>query len=316
MNKIYGLNIDALRLCYEVTEPNNINIIKDKEIGEEIDFLYFYLRRIEGKNFKYVYEIRYNDMGKDKLFGELRLGINDNKEESNTHQNGYKKAWISISNRVLYSDENFYLDNIEDNIGIKLHNITTLDLCLDMSIDIARLIRRLIRNPQVTTLLNGKRITNRKEDRPEITYTFSGNMDKDKYLTVNIKQKKAIKDKSKGSTLIAYNKKAEIANSSDKTYINSHYNNPAKLHRLEVHLNNGEVKEYLDRTKQELSFYSLVDDKFLLKLFDQTLNSLIRFEYRGKKLDWVDLLTGVITTTPGRDCISKLTCSKRIRKVA
>ena len=29
MNKIYGLNIDALRLCYEVTEPNNINIIKD-----------------------------------------------------------------------------------------------------------------------------------------------------------------------------------------------------------------------------------------------------------------------------------------------
>lgn len=91
MNKIYGLNIDALRLCYEVTEPNNINIIKDKEIGEEIDFLYFYLRRVEGKHFKFVYEIRYNDMGKDKLFGELRLGINDNKEESNTHQNGYKK---------------------------------------------------------------------------------------------------------------------------------------------------------------------------------------------------------------------------------
>ena len=316
MNKIYGLNIDALRLCYEVTAPNNINVIKDKEIGEEIDFLYFYLRRIEGKHFKFVYEIRYNDMGKDKLFGELRLGINDNKEESNTHQNGYKKAWISISNRVLYSDEIYYLDFIEDNLGLKLHNITTLDLCLDMSIDIARLIRRLIRNPQVTTLLNGKRITNRKEDRPEITYTFSGNMDKDKYLTVNIKQKKAIKDKSKGSTLIAYNKKAEIANSSDKTYINSHYNNPAKLHRLEVHLNNDEVKEYLNRTKQELSFYSLVDNKFLLRLFDQTLNSLIRFEYNGKKLDWVDLLTGVITTTPGRDCISKLTCSKRIRKVA
>ena len=190
MNKIYGLNIDALRLCYEVTEPNNINVIKDKEIGEEIDFLYFYLRRIEGKHFKFVYEIRYNDMGKDKLFGELRLGINDNKEESNTHQNGYKKAWINISNRVLYSDEIYYLDFIESNLGLELHNITTLDLCLDMSNDIARLIRKLIRNPQITTLLNGKRITNRKEDRPEITYTFSGNMDKDKYLTVNIKQNK------------------------------------------------------------------------------------------------------------------------------
>ena len=118
-------------------------------------------------------------MGKDKLFGELRLGINDNKEESNTHPNGYRKAWISISNRVLYSNEIYYLDFIEDNLGLELHNITTLDLCLDMSNDIARLIRKLIRNPQITTFLNGKRITNRKEDRPEITYTFSGNMDKD-----------------------------------------------------------------------------------------------------------------------------------------
>ena len=89
MNKIYGLNIDALRLCYEVTEPNNINIIKDKEIGEEIDFMYFYLRRIQGKHFKFVYEIRYNDMGKDKLFGELRLGINDDGRDLPKVRYGY-----------------------------------------------------------------------------------------------------------------------------------------------------------------------------------------------------------------------------------
>ncbi len=105
MNKIYGLNIDMLRLCYEIKEPNNINIIRTREIGEEVDFLYFYLRRIEGKHFKFVYEIRYNDLGIDKLFGELRLGINDDKEDSNFHSNGYAKAWISVSNRVLYSDE-------------------------------------------------------------------------------------------------------------------------------------------------------------------------------------------------------------------
>lgn len=178
MNKVYGLNIDMLRLCYEIKEPYNINIIKTKEVGEEIDFMYFYLRRIQGKHFKFVYEIRYDDMGKDKLFGELRLGINDDEEASNIHTNGYNKAWISISNRVLYTDEIYYLDFIESNLGLELHNITTLDLCLDMSIDIARLIRRLIRNPQITTILNGKRIIDRKQDRPEITYTSSGNMDR------------------------------------------------------------------------------------------------------------------------------------------
>ncbi|RGR04618.1 hypothetical protein DWW29_01800 [Bacteroides fragilis] len=206
------------------------------------------------------------------------------------HTNGYNKAWISISNRVLYTDEIYYLDFIESNLGLELHNITTLDLCLDMSIDIARLIRRLIRNPQITTILNGKRIIDRKQDRPEITYTSSGNMDKDKYLTVNIKQKKAIKDKSKGSTLIAYNKKTEIANSSDKRYIDDYYNNPSKLHRLEVHLNNEEIRDYITKNRHELSFYSLIDKKFLSRLFGYTLNSLIRFEKEEKPIDWANLL--------------------------
>lgn len=315
MNKIYGLNIDALRLCYEITDPHNIDIVRASDIGEEVDFMYFYLRRIEGKHFKFVYEIRYNDAGINKLFGELRLGINDDKEENNRHTNGLSKAWISIDNRVLYSDEIYYLEFIENNLGLELHNITTLDLCLDLSNDIARMIRKLIRNNKITTFLNGKEVLDRSQDRPEITYISSGNMDRDKYLTVCVKQRKAMKDKSRGSTLTAYNKKAEIANSSSKKYIEEFYGNPDKLYRLEVHLNNDEVKEYLNRTRQELSFYSLVDVKFLLRLFDQTLNSLIRFEHEGKKLDWDDLLLGVITTTPGNNFVPKLIHSKRARKV-
>ncbi|BAD47273.1 hypothetical protein [Bacteroides fragilis] len=219
------------------------------------------------------------------------------------------KAWISISNRVLYTDEIYYLDFIESNLGLELHNITTLDLCLDMSIDIARLMRRLIRNPQITTILNGKRIIDRKQDRPEITYTSSGNMDKDKYLTVNIKQKKAIKDKSKGSTLIAYDKKTEIANSSDKRYIDDYYDNPSKLHRLEVHLNNEEIKDYITRTRHELSFYSLIDKKFLSKLFGYTLNSLIRFEKEEKPIDWADLLSEGYNTPPANGNTPTLTSS-------
>lgn len=316
MNKIYGLNIDMLRLCYEIKEPNNINIIRTRDIGEEVDFYYFYLRRIEGKHFKFVYEIRYYDLGIDKLFGELKLGINDDKEDSNLHSNGYAKAWISVSNRVLYTDEIYYLDFIVNNLGLELHNITALDLCLDLSCDVARMIRSLIRNKNVTTFLNTKEIQDRSQDRPEITYITSGNMNKDKYLTVCIKQKKAIKDKSRGTTLTAYDKIAEIANSSGKKYIEEFYGNPDKLYRLEVHLNNDEVKEYLDRTRQELSFYSLVDFKFLLKLFAQTLNSLIRFEYQGKKLDWGDLFLGVITTTPGKGSVLRLTSSRRTKNVA
>ncbi|MDL2213903.1 hypothetical protein LJC72_11610 [Bacteroides sp. OttesenSCG-928-D19] len=298
MNKIYGLNLDALRLCYEIKEPYNLHYIKNKEIGETIDFFDFYLLRIDGKYYEYVYQIRYNDLGENKLFGELRFGLSKDNEDANKHSNGNRKAWISLANRVLYNNELYYLDHIAYNLGLKLHNITALDLCLDMSTDIARQIKKLMRNQDITTILNGKQIFNRKEDRPEITYVYSGDMDRDKYLTVNIKQKKAIKDKSKGTTLLAYNKKAEINNSSGKDYIKNLYQNPSKLHRLEIHLNNEDIKRYMDNNGTELSFYTFVDMDFLFKLFLHSLRSILRFRIGIKEISWIDILTGDITTSP------------------
>lgn len=85
-------------------------------------------------------------------------------------------------------------------------------------------------------------------------------------------------------------KKTEIANSSDKRYIDDYYNNPSKLHRLEVHLNNEEIRDYITKNRHELSFYSLIDKKFLSRLFGYTLNSLIRFEKEEKPIDWANLL--------------------------
>ena len=299
MNKIHGFHIDMLRLCFEIIEPAIFDYLATLEPVEKADFYDFYLRRIEGKHFEYVFEIRYDDLGEDKLFGELRFGINKNEDEANTHTNGKRKAWISIANWVLYTTEEIhYLEYIADVLHLELHNITSLDLCLDMSMNIARYLRRLIRCKDMTVILNGKRVTDRKADRPEIIYTMSGNLDRDKYLTVNIKQKKAIKDKSRGSTLAAYDKRAEIANSSSKEYISDLYGWPSKLHRLEVHLNNDEIKDYFNKTGEELNIGTIFNQQFLFRLFFSTLESLIRFERGGKKLDWWAVLEGGITTTP------------------
>lgn len=299
MNKIHGFHIDMLRLCFEITEPAIFDYLSTLEPAEKADFYDFYLERIEGKHFEYVFNIRYDDLGEDKLFGELRFGINKNEDEANTHTNGTRKAWISISNRVLYSTEEMhYLEYIADVLHLELHNITSLDLCLDMSMNIARYLKRLIRCKDLGVILNGKRIKDRKEDRPEIIYTMSGNLDRDKYLTVNIKEKKAIKDKSRGRTLAAYDKRAEIANSSSKEYISDLYGCPSKLHRLEVHLNNDELKDYFNRTREELNINTIFNENFLFRLFYSTLESLIRFEKDGKKIDWWAVLEGGITTTP------------------
>lgn len=302
MNKIHGFQIDMLRLCFEVENPELLDHFATFNVGERIDLYYFYLLRVEGKHFEYVFQIRYDELGDDRLFGELKFGLNNNDDDANTHINGRRKAWISVDNRVLYTEDEFhYLDYISEVLCLELHNITSLDLCLDMTMNIARYLKRLIRYKDFEVILNGKRIEDRKEDRPEITYTMSGNLDRDKYLTLNIKQKKAIKDKSRGSTLSAYDKRAEIANSSDKNYIIDLYGQPNKIHRLEVHLNNNEIKDYFTKTNEELNIGTLYNQHFLFNLFYYTLGTLIRFEKHGKIVEWWDILDGVITTTPAKD---------------
>lgn len=204
-----------------------------------------------------------------------------------------RKVWLSVNNRVLYTDELYYIDFISDMLGLELHNITSLDICLDMSKNIPQYLRRLIKDKSLCVILNGKSIKDRQADRPEIIYIRSGNLNKEKYLTVNIKEKKAINDKSKGRTLTAYNKLAEIANSSGKNYINDKYKQPPKIYRLEVHLNNEEIKNYIERTRTELNINTIFNINFIYSLYIDTLNHIIRFEHEGKKSRGKISLTGL-----------------------
>ncbi|MDH6343171.1 hypothetical protein M2480_001797 [Parabacteroides sp. PFB2-12] len=314
MSKIYGLHIDALRLCYEVVEPFHIEALKQVEVGETYDeFETFYLLRIAGKHFDYVYQVRYNEFGENLLFGELRLGINKDAEANNIHTNGCVKAWINVSNRVLYNDEIHYLDFITCCLGLEVHNITCLDICADVSVNVARRLKRLIRNKNITTILNGCVVRDRSVDRPEITFQTSGDMDRDKYLTTMIKQRKAIRDKSRGTTIVAYDKRAEILNSSKKSYILDCYDNPTSLYRVEVHLNNDEVKDYLkSHVKDEhFHYYSLIfNEELLWKIFSYHLHGIIYFKDGNRKIDWADILLGDITTTPAKQVPQRVKAEK------
>ena len=161
-------------------------------------------------------------------------------------------------------------------------------------------MRQLIKNKSVATILNGSKIKNRDEDRPEISYTTSGSLNKDnKYMTVNLKQRNAMKDKSRGVTITTYDKLAEISNSSGKDYILDFYGNPTKLFRTEVHLNNAEIKDYLEGRGLSLNYYML--DEVLLEecssitLIALSASSRTRRKFYGN-ISW-DVLDRVITTT-------------------
>ena len=79
-------------------------------------------------------------------------------------------------------------------------------------------------------------------------------------------------------------------NSSNSRYINEFYGNPKRLYRLEVHLNNEEIKAYcrLLNIQQDLSM--LKDRSLLTNMFYYHLSSVIRFTKGRKKLPWKDII--------------------------
>lgn len=280
---------DAMTVCCEVENSVLFDKISALEYGEVMEFFNFDLTRVDGRYYKNIYTIRYYEQGEEKTFGQLKFGLNNGSLENNTFESGKPKAWLTLSNRGLYESDLYYMGFICEELHLNVHNYTSVDLALDTPFDVSRTLYRLYRNKEVTTILNGKRITNRDEDRPEISRSLSGSLNKDKYQTIYVKQRNAIHDKSKGVSLKTYDKMAEIRNSSDKEYILEYYAHPKKLFRTEVHLNNEQIRDYLAKRNIDLNPY-MMDWSVLEDMFFHHLNSLIRFERGREKILWEDLL--------------------------
>ena len=285
------IQIDALTICYEDVHPYYYEQLSTLNYGECLDMDEFRLYRIEGRYFDNVYAIRLWNGTRDIEWGYLKFNLARGDEQSNTHTSGNRKVWFRLNNETLYSDDWHYLTYIEQRLGLEFHNVTNLDLCLDTPFSVSPLVKAYLHNKDVTTILNGKRVTDRDEDRPEISYTFSGSLNKqDKYKTVNIKQRNALKDKSKGITVLTYDKVAEISNASDKQYILDYYGNPKRLYRTEVHLNAEDIKNYIEHRGIQYTPLILVDEAILEDMFFHFLGSVIRFQSRKIDVSWEHLL--------------------------
>ncbi len=285
------IQIDALTMCYEVLNTYYYEQLRQLNLDESIDLNEFQLTRTTGRYYDNVYNIQAWNGEKTILFGQMKFSLANGNEESNTHKNGLRKIWLSLNNETLYTQDFHFLTYIEQKLGLVFHNVTSLDLCLDTPFSVSPLIKAYLHNKDITTILNGKRIIDRDEDRTEISYTFSGSLNKqDKYKTVNIKQRNAIRDKSKGITVLTYDKVAEIGNASDKQYILDHYGNPPRLYRTEVHLNAEDIKNYVERIGIQYTPLILFDEAVLESMFFHFLGSVIRFQSRKYDVSWEHLL--------------------------
>jgi hypothetical protein len=183
------------------------------------------------------------------------------------------------------------MQSVVTSLQLKLHNITSIDLCLDTPFRISTILRRFLRDKETTVYLNGK-TKNKKEDRPEIDYKFSGTLERfNKYQTIYIKQLKAAKKgKREGIVITTYDKKAEIISYSKKDYILDYYGNPKTLYRTELHLNNEDVMKYIGSNGIDFSLGIITDQTLREAMYFHYLSRVLRFKQGKKELTWQMIL--------------------------
>lgn len=275
--------IDELRLCYTADSIllDDLSKLKNREWKDFGDFSLF---RTVSRHFKYGFDVLYNlhPTGRKKV-ATLRFGHHSEQEQS-------FYVYYRLENEVLYDHLTFDITmKFPELLGITFKHITSIDLARDYRFDVVKRIRKIARDEAVKVIVNYKTI-DKSKDMSEGMFIFPLNFKKLSNPTISIKQVKAVKDKSKGLTLCAYNKSREIEIKSHKDYIKEFYGNPKSLYRLEVHQNNVEIKDFCEKNGIVQDASLITDQQFLDAMYDAHLSSLLRFTKGRTKLNWRDIL--------------------------
>lgn len=274
--------IDALRLCY-VAEPSLLQELSSFNIKTSRKFGDFTLTRVAADRFEFFFIIYLNAEESREEIGSLKFG------RYGAADSLY--VYYQVQNEILY--DRGLLDQalrFPDLLGLYFNNFTAIDIALDHKKNFSAIIKRMMRNEKVTTILNGKAIKDRKELIKGVSFDYASSLSRLHCPTITIKQAKAARNKSKGITIQSYDKKAEIETQSGKEYILNQYGNPQHLFRLEVRLSYANLKGYFSRLGESQTIAALFDTDVLADLFFSSLASVLRFSRGRKPLAWQEIL--------------------------
>lgn len=285
--------IDELRLCYSA-DPTLIEELSNIDFEEWINFSPFSLKRCVSRQFKYSFDTFLNDdnINPTKV-ATLRYGHLNEKEPSSL-------IYYRIENEVLYNKEKLITTlTLPDMLGMIFQHITSIDLAQDNKYNILQRIRKIAKDPKIKVIKHGK-VTDKTKDIQEGTINYTLNFTRLSSPSLTLKQAKAQKDKTRGLTLCAYNKRTEIEAKSHKYYILDFYGNPKTLHRLEVHQNNNEIKDYCKTHNITQTINLIFNQQFLDNMYYTHLASILRFTRGRTPLKWHEILHPqvMITTIP------------------
>lgn len=272
--------IDELRICY-LANNADIHRFENVEVGGHIEIGDFSFYRILNDRFRYCFDIlMFNEQ-----VAQLKFGHYTDNEDEAIH------AYFKVMNPIFYNPKLLQtVLKLPDTLGFIINNITSIDIAFDACFNIPSLVKKMMRDAEVTTIINGKAVQDRKKILSEIYFEYSTNLERLKHPTITIKQRKAQRYKNAGIVVQTYDKLAEIENSSDKQYILDYYQKPKRLYRMEVRLPYQELKDYFGNRSISPTTDMLLDSNTLKAVFLYHLSSVIRFTRNREKIRWTDLL--------------------------
>lgn len=274
------IQIDELKICY-TAETEYLNGLMSIEIGSYLEIHGYRFHRIVSDRFRYYYEV-WDD---DEQVAQLKFGLYTDLSETKHF------VYVKVSNHVLYKPEQLKRTlELPDKMGFVFNNYTAIDLAIDSNVNFTSLIKRMIRNKAIITIINGKAVKDRKQVLQGVSFQYSTSLDRLKHASVTIKQKKAISNKKNGIVVQAYDKKAEVEQNSDKRYILDFYGQPKRLYRLEVRLHYQELKDYFSKANIVPEIETMSNQELLHDMFFYHLAAVLRFTQKRKKLDWPTLI--------------------------
>lgn len=274
------IQIDELKICY-TAEADSLNELMSMEIGSYLEVHGYRFHRIVSDRFRFYFEV-WNDV---EQVAQLKFGLYTDLSVTKHF------VYFKVSNHVLYSPNRLKtILELPTKLNFDFNNYTAIDLAIDSNVNFTSLIKRMMRDKAVTTIINGKAIKDRKQVLQGVSFQYSTSLDRLKHASITIKQKKAISNKQHGITIQAYDKKAEVEQNSDKRYILDFYGHPKRLYRLEVRLHYQELKDYFSKINGEPIFESTSNQDLLQDMFYYHLSAVLRFTKGRKKLDWLTLI--------------------------
>ena len=272
--------IDELKLCY-LADKETMACLAEVEVGAWLEFHPYKFYRFLNERFRFFFVLVENGME----VAQLKFGHYTDDEDAPLY------VYLKVLNPVLYDAERLQrLIALPDELGMVFNNFTAVDLALDSRVNFPSLIKRMMRDKTITTIINGKAVKDRKKVLQGVSFEYSSTLDRLNHPTITLKQKKAIANRCDGISVQAYDKKAEIDDHSDKQYILDHYGNPKRLYRLEIRLHYQELKDYFTMCKVFPTPEDLFDAEVLKKMFFYHLSAVIRFTKGRRRMDWETLL--------------------------